>query len=168
GKARARKFMNAPRRCGFSDTVCLAYNYGFNAALYSIKYANLNNIHPNMWWLDVETENSWSDNFLANRQFLLGAEAAIKKQFWSPSVGIYSAPLQWDQIVGPWQTKLPVWLATGATAKADAAKACREPAFTGGSIWLTQYTPKFDQNFQCSGRFINRLQAPWYIHLPIR
>jgi hypothetical protein len=161
GKARARKFMNMPRHCGFSDSVCLAYNYGFNAALYSIKYANLQNVHPNMWWLDVETENSWSDNFLANRQFLKGAEAAIKKQFWSPAVGIYSAPLQWDQIVGPWHDKLPVWLATGGTSKATAANACHEPAFTGGNIWLTQYTIKFDQNFACSNQFTHHVTSTW-------
>jgi hypothetical protein len=149
GDARGRKFINSPRRCGFSESACLAYNYGFNAARYSIKYANTQNVHANTWWLDVETENSWTNNVLVNRQFLEGAITAIRQQVLVPTVGIYSAPHQWDEIVGPWLTRQPVWLATGSTSRADAAKACHGQSFTGGPIQLTQYTPRLDENFPC-------------------
>jgi hypothetical protein len=159
GDARARKFINTPRHCGFSDSRCLAYNYGFNAALYSVKYADLQNVHANMWWLDVETINSWTNNFLVNRQFLAGAAAAIKQQIWSPTVGIYSTSKQWNEIAGPWHNKLPAWLATGALSEAPAVKACRAQSFTGGPIQLTQYTIKYDENFPCTGQFINYITS---------
>ncbi len=157
GDARARKYIDTPIRCGFYDSGCLAYNYGFNEGLYAIKYADRENVHSSSWWLDVETENSWTGNVLVNRQFLAGAVDAIRQQIWSPTVGIYSAPLQWQQIAGQWRNQLPVWLATGAADKAAAVKACREPAFTGGQVWLTQYTPKYDQNFPCSSQFVQQL-----------
>jgi hypothetical protein len=158
GNTRARRFIDTPRRCGFSDSSCLAYNYGFNEGLYAVKYADQQNVHSDLWWLDVETENSWATNFLVNRQFLAGAIAAIKQQTWSPAVGIYSASDQWTEIVGPWHNKLPVWLATGATDKATAVKACGNRSFTDGSIWLTQYTIKYDENFSCSSPSVQHFQ----------
>lgn len=153
GQAHGQKYKSSPRHCGAKQNNCLAYNYGYNAALYAIRQANLQNVHANMWWLDVETENSWTDNFLVNRQFIRGAEAAIKQNIWSARIGIYSSRTQWNEIMGPWQNKLPVWWATGAKDKAAAVKWCREKSFTGGKIWLSQYTVKYDQNFPCSNQF---------------
>jgi hypothetical protein len=153
GRARGQKYLSSPRHCAPTEDSCLAYNYGFNAATYAIRYASLQNVHADIWWLDVETENSWTDNFLVNRQFLRGAEAATKQKVWFATVGIYSSPNQWNEIVGPWQNKLPVWLATGATDKNTAVQVCRTKSFTGGSTWLSQYTIKYDQNFPCSNQF---------------
>ncbi|HUY85091.1 MAG TPA: hypothetical protein VMU97_01095 [Candidatus Dormibacteraeota bacterium] len=153
GRARGQKFKSAPRRCGAKDDLCLAYNYGYNAALYAINYAGSQNAHANLWWLDVETENNWTDNFLVNRQFLRGAETAIKQKVWFATVGIYSSPNQWNEIVGPWQNKLPAWVATGATDKNTAVQVCRARAFTGGKAWLSQYTIKFDEDLPCSNHF---------------
>jgi hypothetical protein len=157
GRDRGQKYLSSPRQCGAKQDNCLAYNYGYNAALYAIRQANLQNVHADMWWLDVETENSWTDNFLVNRQFIRGAEVAIKHNVWSATVGIYSSRTQWNEIMGPWHNKLPVWWATGATDKASAAKWCREKSFTGGKVWLSQYTIKYDQNFPCSAQFTQRV-----------
>lgn len=157
GRAHAQKYRSWPRHCQNKDSLCLAYNYGYNAAIYAIDYAARQNVHATMWWLDVETENSWSDNFLANRQFVKGAEAAIRHKVWSAQVGIYSSRTQWNEIMGPWLNKLPVWWATGGTKQADAGKFCRRKAFTGGQVWLSQYTPKYDENLQCSGQFKQRV-----------
>lgn len=157
GNARGQRFRSTPQHCGSKDNRCLAYNYGFNAALYAINYAAQQNVHAASWWLDVETENSWTDNFLVNRQFIRGAVAAIRQKVWFAEIGIYSSPNQWQEIVGPWQNKLPVWVATGATDKASAVKECKAKPFTGGKTWLSQYTIKFDENFPCSGQFINNV-----------
>lgn len=152
GKAYGRHFQYSPRHCAYNDTYCLAYNYGYNEALYAIHYANLNDVHTDTWWLDVETLNSWSDNFLANRFFINGAVAGIKQNIWSAKAGIYSAPLQWQQLMGPWKVKLPEWLATGGSSQAAATQACHNKAFTGGKIELTQYTQDLDQNILCHQR----------------
>jgi hypothetical protein len=149
GKTYGRKYQNSPKRCGYNDTLCLAYNYGFNEAKYAIRYADFNNIHTTKWWLDVEAENSWSDNFLANRQFINGAVAGLKQNIRSATVGIYSSPLQWSQLMGPWHNNLPVWQATGSTSAKAAAQACQSRSFTGGAIKLTQYTIRLDQNIIC-------------------
>lgn len=157
GRSRGQKYRLSPRYCAPANDNCLAYNYGYNSALYAIRYAGLQNVHTNIWWLDVETENSWTDNFLVNRQFIRGAEAAIKHNVWFPTVGIYSSPNQWNEIVGPWQNKLPVWIATGAADKSTAAQACRPKAFNGGKAWLSQYTIKFDENLPCSNQFVKQV-----------
>jgi len=160
GDARGRRYQNTPRRCGPHDSSCLAYNYGFQEALYAIKYADLQNVHTNLWWLDVETENSWTGHLLANRQFINGAIAGIKQHIWFATVGVYSSPHQWQQINGQWHNGLPVWQATGSLRRDTAVKACRTPAFTGGSLWLTQYTMQLDQNVACSAQFAAHLDQP--------
>jgi hypothetical protein len=151
GSNSARKFPSLPKRCGHSDKQCLAYNYGFNATQYAIRYADLQDAHATQWWLDVETDNSWTDNFLVNRASLRGAAAAVRQNVLFSTVGIYSSPEQWKIITGSWQNGLPAWLATGSSNKSVAAKACRGRAFTGGATWLSQYTQGLDKNLPCLG-----------------
>jgi len=165
GGQRGQKFKSSPRRCDVKDSSCLAYNYGYHAALYAVRQADLQNVHANSWWLDVETENSWSDNFLVNRQFIKGAVAAIRHKVRFAQVGIYSSRTQWNEIMGPWQNKLPVWWATGGTKKATAAKYCHEDSFTGGKVWLSQYTVKVDQDFPCSAQFKHQVTKGPLIYL---
>lgn len=154
GSNSVRKFPSSPKSCAKPDKQCLAYNYGYNATLYAIKYANLQNAHASQWWLDVETENSWTANALVNRASLQGAIAAIKQNVVlpMPTVGVYSSTDQWNIITGKWHNNLPAWLATGSTSKTAATKACHGRGFIGGRIQLTQYTPtnKLDQNLVCS------------------
>jgi len=150
GSTSARKFPSSPKRCSNSEKQCLAYNYGFNATQYAIKYADLQNAHASQWWLDVEVDNSWTDNFLVNRASLQGAAAAIKQNVLFSTVGIYSSPDQWNIITGKWQNRLPAWLATGSYSAATAAGACENRSFTGSAIWLSQYTQGLDKNFPCS------------------
>ena len=153
GSTGPRKFASSPKHCTNPDKLCLAYNYGFNATQYAIRYADLQNAHAGQWWLDVETDNSWTDNFLVNRASLRGALAAIKRSaLFPPTVGIYSTTGQWNAITGQWHNGLPAWLATGSLSKSVAAEACRSRAFTGGQIQLTQYTAGLDQNIACSMR----------------
>jgi hypothetical protein len=157
GDAHGRKFLASPRHCGVYNSQCLAYNYGFNAAIYAMRYANLQNAHTNQWWLDVETDNSWTTDSLINRESIKGMAAAIKQDVFFARVGIYSSSSQWDSITGQWQNGLPAWLATGGSSKAAATNACQDRAFTEGTTWLTQYTVGLDENLPCSTQFINHL-----------
>src|ERR1035437_10076663 len=45
GSEYGKKFSDFPRKCSTADKICLAYNYGYNAALYSINYADMQSVH---------------------------------------------------------------------------------------------------------------------------
>jgi hypothetical protein len=144
------QFPDSPRSCALSDTLCLAYNYGFHAAQYAISYANSRLVQSSQWWLDVETENSWTNNVLQNRAALQGMIDAIHQNVFAATVGFYSYPGQWIQIVGNWRPRLPAWVATGTMSESMAVAACHEPSFTGSSVQLSQYTLKLDEDYNCS------------------
>src|SRR5476651_1577255 len=50
--------------CGKNQRICHAYNYGYNAAKDAYQYALSEFANSNMWWVDVETANTWSDEFI--------------------------------------------------------------------------------------------------------
>ncbi|HEY1645196.1 MAG TPA: hypothetical protein VGF75_02305 [Candidatus Saccharimonadales bacterium] len=81
------KFARYPNNCRPSNSLCLAYNYGYNDAVDSLKYADNQNAHGFTWWLDVETDNSWTNHYQQNREALIGMLSALKKytfmsSFW--------------------------------------------------------------------------------------
>jgi hypothetical protein len=158
GPAYAEKYADSPLACNQTDYLCLAYNYGYHAAEYSIGYANTQSAHSFMWWLDVETSNSWTNNVLQNQAALTGMIAAIKKDTLLPNIGFYSYPGQWNLITGDWHNGYPVWVATGSTSPALAISFCSDENFTGGSTWLSQYTPNLDQNYICSPTYSQHLK----------
>lgn len=149
GPQRAMKFQHYPRNCSSRDERCLAYNYGYNSGLYDIKYASMQGVIADRWWLDVETENSWSDNTAVNRQALTGIKDAVSRYAGQGSIGFYSYPGQWDLITGQWHNGLPAWAATGSSLFDDARASCRQASFTGGKTMLAQYVPSLDQNITC-------------------
>jgi hypothetical protein len=79
-----------PIKCTGRDETCAAYNYGYAAALYALKYANSQHVYPATWWLDVETENTWSSNTNQNRAALAGAVVAITHAAQAVQVGFYA------------------------------------------------------------------------------
>ena len=142
-----------PLRCKpANNLVCYSFNYGYRAALYSIKEADLAAVHSPFWWIDVESINSWTSSVAANRADISGMVAAIKATIpFSPKVGIYSATNQWISLVGHWRIGLPLWLGTGAVSRSSAASFCHQTSFTGAKIILTQYTiGPLDYNYSCS------------------
>jgi hypothetical protein len=143
------KYQSYPRHCSEFSNQCLAYNYGYNDAKLSIKYADLNNAHATNWWLDVETDNSWTDNPFVNVSELQGTIAAIKQYTFFSTIGFYSLQDQWFILTGDWDNDYFAWTATGADNKAAAVEACREPSFTGGKLLLAQYTLKLDEDYVC-------------------
>jgi hypothetical protein len=160
GMAYGEKYISSPRHCTATNKQCLAYNYGFAAAEYGLHQAARSGAYSDLWWLDVETDNSWTTNKSVNKAVLEGAIAAIEQNSFLGEVGVYSTPNQWKAITGGWQNGLPAWLGTGLASQRGAASDCSMRAFNGGSIWLSQYTIKLDANVACSPAFTQRLSSP--------
>jgi hypothetical protein len=138
-----------PKRCSLDDQKCLAYNWGYNAGRYAVAYAASQGVHAGIWWLDVETVNSWSDVVRYNRASIQGTYDAIKHYTVVAAVGVYAYPGQWDRLTDSWRPGWPAWAATGTNDRATAIRACEEPSFSGGAIWLTQYTRRLDEDYVC-------------------
>jgi hypothetical protein len=144
-----KNLQDFPFYCSDNNEVCHAYNYGYNAAVYAIRQAALHAAHSRTWWIDVESDNSWSASPEVNRANLLGMVAAIEKNVFLPKIGFYSYPGQWVQITHGWKNGLPAWTATGQLESAAADAACRHNSFTGGPQIFAQYTDKLDINVLC-------------------
>ena len=158
----------SPRQCNTTtspgaDTANCAYDYGWNAAADSYgtavrAYVSLGLASsgatrtpaPNVWWLDVETTNSWRTDVSLNVAALEGAVGYL--QSVSPAgIGFYSTQYQWNQITGGTAAfaGYPSWVA-GATTARQAANNCGGKAFTGGRVALAQYFAKsFDADLSC-------------------
>jgi len=157
-----------PRECNTvgspgPDTANCAYDYGWNAAADSYQtavraYISLG-LAPagatstpaaNVWWLDVETGNSWRSDVSLNVAALQGAVAYLQSAGAS-SIGFYSTQYQWNQITGGTLAfgAHQSWVA-GATTSRQAKNNCGGTAFTGGVVALAQYFAKgFDADLRC-------------------
>ncbi|HSW85007.1 MAG TPA: hypothetical protein VLF79_00120 [Candidatus Saccharimonadales bacterium] len=158
----ARSYIHTPKACSSTDNLCHAYNYGYNAATYAIKYSNSQSVHTFTWWLDVESSNSWTDNSLQNRAVLAGMVDSIKNNTFLTNIGYYSYPGQWNNITGHWQNGYPGWVATGTASPTAAKESCSRPGFTNGTIWISQYTTNLDENIVCSDDYFNHLKPAKY------
>jgi hypothetical protein len=156
---------DAPRAClaDDADSADCAYDYGWNAAADSYAnavaaYVALGWAHAdatrtpvaNRWWLDVEVANSWRSNRSLNVAALQGAVAYLESMEVE-SVGFYSAPRMWAQIVGDADAFAdhPAWVA-GASTLRQARAVCRADGFTGGRVLMAQYFAKgLDANYRC-------------------
>jgi hypothetical protein len=141
GLPRIKRFENSPFVCTSQDAlVCYSFNYGYNAGIYALNQANLANLHSAFWWLDVETDNSWTVFRYANRADIYGMlEALASVRFLHPKLGIYTTTNQWRAIVGNWSLGLPLWLGTGSTSIVAARQACSVQSVTGSPVSMTQY-----------------------------
>lgn len=148
GMSRGLDYQNSPKTCLTVDLNCLAYNYGYNAGLYAINYANSQNVHSTTWWLDVETMNTWTSDPQQNQQSLQGEYDALLANGVT-TIGAYSTTAQWNSITGSWKNGWPNWGAsTWRTAK-QAATFCTGHEFTGGTTYLIQFVGKLDQDVAC-------------------
>jgi hypothetical protein len=138
---------------GTNSTAC-AYEYGKERATADVSFIGSNNPAGFQWWLDVETNNSWSTNTANNVADLEGMTDYFNTI--GASVGLYSTGYQWRQIVGDSVSStsslngLDSWLA-GASNLSDAQTKCSDPALTdGGTVSLVQYVSKrTDYDFSC-------------------
>lgn len=146
-----QKYTSYPKKCSLQDSLCLAYDWGYNDALYSINYASSQDVHSFVWWLDVESDNSWSNNYRVNRQTLIGMINALTKNTFIPTIGFYAYPGQWQILTNSWKNNYPAWVATGSSSKLLAINYCLL-SFDGGNVWLSQFTTKLDDNYVCSNK----------------
>jgi hypothetical protein len=134
--------------CGGGDLRCQAYNYGYHDVTDALAYARSQGVDPAMWWLDVETMNSWSADRSLNARVIDGALDALAAS--GKIGGVYSTAYQWGVIAGGYSPGVPVWVAGGGTGSAAPNYCAVETAFAGGTPWLVQYLAGgFDGNFAC-------------------
>jgi len=146
-----------------SDTANCAYDYGWNAAADSYQtavgaYVSLGLASPgaartpapNVWWLDIETNNSWRTDVTLNVAALEGAVAYLHSMN-TAGIGFYSTQYQWNQITGGTSvfSAYPSWVA-GARSARQAVSNCSAAGFTGGRVALAQYSAGgFDADLLC-------------------
>ncbi|HUD11787.1 MAG TPA: hypothetical protein VMS08_05220 [Candidatus Saccharimonadia bacterium] len=134
--------------CAGRDNQACSWQYGYERG-----YADAATATAGVWWLDVETVNSWSTNTANNRADLEGMTYAFTIS--GSTVGVYSIPAWWSLVAGPVTSSsrlyyLPEWL-PGASTQSEAKSNCRLRSFTGGgNIELTQYTSRaLDYDVSC-------------------
>lgn len=131
-----------------------SYMYGYAKAYDDAYVRGIASPSDYLWWLDVETGNSWSTDTDWNRAVLEGMTAFFHSI--KADVGIYSSGYQWAQLVGEVGSSsnlhpLPSWLA-GARTVTGAKARCSDPPLTGGGeVTMTQFVSRgFDYNYSCT------------------
>jgi hypothetical protein len=152
GTASSHWTQSGPRPCSGSatDAGC-AYNFGSNAAAFAFAYASAQtgatSAASHVWWVDVETANTWSSNQGLNVAVIQGALDYLRRHT-SKAVGVYSTSYQWGVITGGVHTNAPVW-AAGASSAASAPASCGT-GFTGKPVKVVQYPAgAYDGDYRC-------------------
>jgi hypothetical protein len=104
-----------------------------------------------VWWLDVETVNTWEGTTQENATVLDSMAAHLQEL--GVRVGIYSTPTMWLEIAGTWEPGLPVWYATGPGTQTSAGQAC-DKSFAGSPAAMVQWVQSasgglLDHNLIC-------------------
>jgi hypothetical protein len=124
--------------CAKTDARCQSFKYGYKTAKDAVDYAKTQGVTtPLTWWLDIETESTWSDDKAMNAVVISAAIDYLESK--QLPIGIYSTAYQWSLIAGDYRPGLPLWLGGGADLN-DARKLCFTGAFGGGEVQLVQYT----------------------------
>lgn len=144
--------------CSSTNDAGCAYVYGYAKAYDDVNHRGVPALDPAgkpwVWWLDVETTNSWETTNLTANLADLEAMAYYFHNVAGASVGVYSTAYQWNIITGtPTATTLaavPNWIPGARTLKAAEGN-CGSAAFTPGSrVALTQYTSsQLDYDYSC-------------------
>lgn len=110
-----------------------------------------------IWWLDVETENTWqsgsSDALARNRATLEAMTSYFQEK--SAKTGLYSTSYQWGQIAGGVSSAsnlftLDSWLAGARTQKSAQTNCKNLPLVAGGKVVLSQYVSAgLDYDLSC-------------------
>ncbi len=140
---------SSPKGCPAEDADCLAYNYGYNAGLAAYDAATAAGVSSGVWWLDVESDNSWNDDVIQNRNSLLGEHDALTAR-GATVVGVYSTTSEWQTITGGWQNGWPNWIGADDAVSGQDRQACSGHRFTGGSTLVVQSDRhRIDRDIAC-------------------
>jgi hypothetical protein len=108
------------------------------------------------WWLDVESDPSWSANLAENAQFVQGAFNALHEAEGIADVGIYASPGVWNNIVGNYAPSVPYWMAdylsspSGPGSCADYSNWVAKGAHLPSPPQIVQYfSSQFDEDYAC-------------------
>jgi len=152
--------------CGGANDQACSWLYGWNRSIYTEGVfraaANSKGLNANtadyVWWLDVETMNTWQSGSNAALQRNTAAIEGFGAYYLykNAKIGLYSTAVQWTQITGnnigatSNLNGLPNWRPSG-TSLANAKNNCGvAPLTSGGYISLTQYVVKnLDNNHSC-------------------
>jgi hypothetical protein len=137
---------------GTASNLDCAYNYGWNAAQDAYTYADAQTglASLRVWWIDVETGNSWQSDTTSNAAVLHGMVDFLSARV--PSVGFYSTAYQWGVITGSTRTFAAngSWVAGASSSKQAASWCAPSYTFTGGPVRLVQYPAgSFDGDVAC-------------------
>lgn len=133
----------------WTDDLPCSWEYGYERAQGDVGYAGGGN---HLWWLDVETYNSWTSDQARNRAMLEGMVYGFTKA--GGSVGVYSTSSMWASIAGTVPAgsslySLNEWR-PGAKTLRQAQNNCNVSPLTGGGhVTLTQYTSSWDYDYSC-------------------
>ena len=141
--------------CGGDASPACAFIHGYamaSGAAAALKDAGGNAVRQ-MWWLDVETGNSWQWDTAVNTAELEGMTAYL--QGTGAEVGIYSSGYQFSEIVGDVSPRsnlyhLPNWLAGAYSAESAQEYCAAAPLTPGGTVTTTQFTADdLDYDYRC-------------------
>ena len=137
---------------GAADAAC-AYMYGYAKAYDDANSRGVSQPGSYLWWLDVETDNSWSTDMAANRADLEGMTSYFRSI--GADVGLYAPQSQWTSIAGSVPAgsnlyALQSWLPGATSATGAKSKCSTGPLTGGGKVTLAQFVSGgTDYDYSC-------------------
>lgn len=117
------------------------YQTGAAQARFNIATMQRTGITVPMLWMDVENVagRPWNANPAANQAVVAGAVWQYLSAGYK--LGLYSYNGGWTQIMGTKRyPNTPTWVPSGKATAASASAKCSAPSFSGGPVWLGQWT----------------------------
>jgi len=141
---------------GLDNQAC-AWQYGYNLGDEDANTRGVPSARSFIWWLDVETGNSWDSNTANNDADLQGMVDYFHYigSVAGGNVGVYSTSYQWAKIAGTTGLPgeligLPDWI-PGARNLSGAKSNCRvTPLTRGATVTVTQWTGSYDYDYDCA------------------
>jgi hypothetical protein len=134
----------------WTDNQACSWEYGYERA--QADAANVGSPAYN-YWLDVETGNSWTNDYGKNQAALGGMVYYLEQQ--GSTVGLYSTSYQWGQIAGTNNpggnlNGLPSWLPGARNQKTAKSNCALAPLTAGGTVTTTQFVSgSLDYDYSC-------------------
>jgi hypothetical protein len=129
--------------CAGAETPA-ACSFGFADALDAFAKAQRAGVDTAVaWWLDVESDPSWSPDPAANASLVQGALDGLHYEGLN-NVGIYASPGSWNGIVGTYQPAVPYWVASWGVAPTTTCAQVRtlfpRAQLPSGPVQMVQYS----------------------------